>query len=209
MRPARETRTGEPHLGLIVSIAKRFTVRAERAGLDFEDLLQEGRIGLARAEESYDPSRGTFATYASYWIRCKIRLAIVNAGSIRVPAHMHAKGLADKSLIRIGSLDAPISEDTALIEVLTSDAKNPEEDYIREDMVCRVKNDMARALSCLRPAERQVIQGMTEERPTRDIAVSMGRSHQRVYQISRLAVGKLVKILSTSQAVRDCLDSTG
>ncbi len=71
---------------LVVSVAKRYTHR----GVPFLDLIQEGNLGLMKAVEKYDHSRGfRFSTYATWWIRQTITRAIADQGrTIRVPVHM-------------------------------------------------------------------------------------------------------------------------
>ena len=76
-------RLAEANFRLVVSIAKRF----RGLGVPFEDLIQEGNIGLLRAVEKFDPARGTrFSTYATPWIYQAVTRAVVNQGrSIRLP----------------------------------------------------------------------------------------------------------------------------
>jgi RNA polymerase sigma factor (sigma-70 family) len=98
----------EHHLGLVVLLARPYS----RRGLPMLDLIAEGNIGLLRAIEKFDPERGCrFSTYAKWWIRQSIELALMSqAGTVRVPVYVaralkqQAKANASGSRARASSV---------------------------------------------------------------------------------------------------------
>ncbi len=89
----------ECNLRLVVSVAKRYVGR----GLSFQDLIQEGNLGLMKAVDMYDVSRGfKFSTYATWWIRQTISRAIYDKSkSVRYPVHVQEKINKFRSIVTL------------------------------------------------------------------------------------------------------------
>ena len=92
----------ERNLRLVVHVAQKY----RNSGMSFEDLIQEGSLGLMKATEKFDPEKGfKFSTYATWWIRQGITRAIADqAKTIRIPVHMV------EMLNKIGKIRAKYSE---------------------------------------------------------------------------------------------------
>lgn len=108
------------NLRLVVKRSKIFKGR----GLDFEDLLQEGNLGLMKAVDKFDLARGVkFATFATWWIDQSIRRAISNTGStVRIPTHI------EELQAKVGASQIKLmyqKNDKATLEDIAVDIKEP------------------------------------------------------------------------------------
>lgn len=197
------------NLGFVVQIATEYLNR----GLPFDDLVNEGNIGLIRAASRYDHHRGLkFITYASWWVRKTILSALEQHGStIRVPAYQREKlaRAADRDNSSSDHHAAPLTSGYAKVvsletllpgpvemrladKLVDSSARDPEHEMLHAESVANLR----RELSFLNERERTVIIwrfGLLDERvlTLSEIGRKLGLSRERVRQIEESACLKL------------------
>ncbi|MED6211931.1 hypothetical protein PIB30_065455 [Stylosanthes scabra] len=177
------------NIRLVISIAKNY----QGAGMNLEDLVQEGCRGLVRGAEKFDASKGfKFSTYAHWWIKQAVRKSLSDQSrTIRLP-RLGAVLLTPKAP-RSLEQKIGINQNLKPSEVIADpDAETAEEQLIKQMM----KKDLEMVLESLNPREQQVIRwrfGMDDGRmkTLQEIGEMMGVSRERVRQIESVAFRKL------------------
>jgi RNA polymerase nonessential primary-like sigma factor len=201
----------EHHLGLVVMMAKRYL----GSGLPLLDLIEEGNLGLLTASTKFDPELGhRFSTYAKWWIRQSIEMALMTQlRLVRLPIHLsrslkqaaRKQKQAQPAAVDAVSPTAGISADmVALLDTDDRDAgalidELPAEDDHGPEALLSIDQQrvqLQRAMAELNAKEQRVIQArfglhQGEPRTLDDIAREMGLSCERIRQIEKEALQKL------------------
>lgn len=212
----------EACLSYVMTIAREY----RRWGAPFEDIVQQGNIGLLQAAERFDPSRGCrLATYADYWIRAEIRdyvtrnYRIVRLGASKAERRAvrfyrqtfvkDAATLAEKTglperrarelMPLLAGPDAPL--DTSMYSDGPADsAPSPEAEVCRADERARVERAVKAALAELSPREQQVLERrlmLDEPETLAQVGMAFGVSRERVRQVEERAKQRLRDRLGT------------
>ena len=188
---ARRTQAGDEaarrqlvsaNLRFVVSVARTYVGR----GVPLVDLVNEGNLGLVRAADRFDPSRGVrFISYAHFWVRRGMLQAIAGEAERRSPNDPAPKRL---------SLDDPIEGGACTLAELLPDERTPPPGahLIRE----RLRHAIEASLTDLPPRERDVVRryfGLGDEQATNlgEIARDLAVSRERVRQLKERGLSRL------------------
>jgi RNA polymerase primary sigma factor len=187
----------EANLRFVVSIANQYKGK----GLQMDDLVSEGNIGLMKAAGKFDASRGTrFVNYAVVYVRQAIEKAIdQQAGAFKVPKDVRQDAVAHQQSFPL-SVDAPLGHRTnmSLLSVLINHDAPMADERVHSEAIERA---VEYALTTLDERESRVVNaffGITQEHETMaEIAEDLDLKRERVRQVRDKAVRKLRKAYKT------------
>jgi RNA polymerase nonessential primary-like sigma factor len=179
----------EAHFPLLVRIALTY----ERPGLEAEDLIGEACVGFTEALSRFEPGHGTrLMTYASWWVRQHVVLALERAKNVRLPRRARAQ--RGGSLYEVSLSDPPGDEVTISLEELIEAATSTDGGTRQSEM----RHDLERALATLPERHRALLRrrfgldATPEDGITlRSLAGEMGVSRERVRQLEHDALAKM------------------
>lgn len=181
------------HLGLVHRVARRYV----GLGIEYDDLVQAGMMGVLRARQTYDAARGRFSTYATPWIRQSIVREIQNhSRTIRLPVHQQFSLYRTGHLTteKLARLDAPLGDGDGTLYDRLGTTEDPTDRLARSQAHARVLV----ALRTLSDKQRAVLEWrFGEELTLTEIGARLGVSRARARQIEESALRALSRGLGT------------
>ncbi len=182
------------YLRLVVKIAKGY----ENKGVDLADIISEGNVGLLKAVEKYDPTKGAFSSYATTWIKQSIiRNCMMNRRVVRLPENISNlmatdrwKGINYKEF----SIDTPNDEGDTMADDIADHGAGNTPFYNEESVI--LKNKIERILSFLQDRDAEIVKacyGIDREKPLEvvEAAELFNLSTTRINQILRNSLKKM------------------
>ena len=183
----------EANLRFVVSIARQYKGK----GVDMDDLVSEGNIGLMKAAAKFDATKGVrFVNYAVVYVRQQIEKSLEQSGLFKVPKDVRNDIVAHRQSHPV-SVDAPLGHraNMSLLSVLVNSDSPLADARVHSEAV---EDAVEFALGSLDERERRVVDaffGISQEHETMaEIAENMGLKRERVRQIRDKAVRKLRKV---------------
>ena len=174
------------NMRLVLKMANNY----KNYGMGIEDLISNGTVGLLKAIEHFDASRGTFATYARWWIKKYIVMGLNHSGIVNESRWERGKTRSESI-----SLESPIGDDGLKIgDTFFDDGDNPQEFAEKQD----IKERLMDAIDCLNEKERFIVTarngiGAEEAMTLEQIARRLNVTRERVRQLEEIALDKLRK----------------
>lgn len=194
----------EDNLQLVKKVASKVYAKLPDCGIEFDDLVQVGIIGLIKAIDSYKQDRAQFSTYAYIRIRGEILdflrsldiMPHTEREKIKTERAEEGLDLPVSNTAIFVSIDKVISEEDesiSFIDTFVSKVKTPEEEYSIKELIEKINEYMDKNFS---ETDKEVIQMLFfEEKEPKEISESLGISLSRISQVKSVAIEKLKKFL--------------
>jgi RNA polymerase primary sigma factor len=181
--------------GLVYMAVRRYQVALRKAqGLEEADLVQAGLMGLAKAWERFDPAKGTWSTYAMWWVHHGIRRTLSNQSrEIRIPCHALESGRCTG--IATVSLSTPLDPDRCLGDCMAAPERDDDELDEAEQ-----RQRLEPHLAALEPRLALVVRLRLAGKTLKEIGGELGVSRERIRQLEGLAIGQLRRALAKRKA---------